>query len=100
MFSRFHFSSIFPGGSADPIYPSVRTPMKAKMRAVQDTLQLLLDCEAKIGALRRRSDQVVPVHQRKLPVGCPLSVVSLANYRFSDEVVCHCLLCRSARGVQ
>ena len=27
MFSPFHFSSIFPGGAADPICPYVRTPM-------------------------------------------------------------------------
>ena len=27
MFSLFNFSSIFPGGSADPICPYVRTPM-------------------------------------------------------------------------
>jgi len=27
MFSLFHFSSFFPGGSADPICPYVRTPM-------------------------------------------------------------------------
>jgi len=29
MFLLFNFSSIFPGGSADPICPYVRTPMVA-----------------------------------------------------------------------
>ena len=29
MFSLFNFSSIFPGGSADPICPYVRTPMSS-----------------------------------------------------------------------
>ena len=31
MFSRFSFSSIYPGGSADPICPYVRTPMCKRM---------------------------------------------------------------------
>ena len=31
MFSRFSFSSIYPGGSADPICPYVQTPMCKRM---------------------------------------------------------------------
>ena len=38
MFSLFNFSSIFPGGSADPICPYVRTPM-----AVTDTVDCTVE---------------------------------------------------------
>ena len=35
MFSLFNFSSIFPGGSADPICPYVRTPMAVRVMSVR-----------------------------------------------------------------
>ena len=54
---------------------------------VQDTLQLLLDYEAKIEALHRRSGRIVPVHQRKLPVTSQLRAVALVNYRLSAQVI-------------
>jgi len=53
---------------------------------IQDVLGTLLDYEAKIDALRRRSSTIVPVHLRKLPVTSPLRVVALVSYRLSDEV--------------
>ena len=34
MFSLFNFSSVFPGESADPICPYVRTPMAASRTAI------------------------------------------------------------------
>jgi len=54
---------------------------------VQDVLRLLLDYEAKIDALRRRSNTVVPVHLRKLPVTSQLRVVALVDCRLSDQVI-------------
>ena len=38
MFSLFNFSSIFPGGSADPICPYVRTPMAVHSRRSVDSI--------------------------------------------------------------
>ena len=35
MLSLFNFSSIFPGGSGDPICPYVRTPMAAAAAAAE-----------------------------------------------------------------
>ena len=56
-------------------------------RQVQDTLRLLLDYEAKIDALRRRSSTVVPVHLRKLPVESQLHVSALVDYQLSEQVI-------------
>jgi len=39
MFSLYNFSSIFPGGSADPIWPYVRTPMTITVQWSQKQLQ-------------------------------------------------------------
>jgi len=68
---------------------------------VQDTLRLLLNYEAKIDALRRRSSTVVPVHLRKLPVESQLHVSALVNYQLSEQVIsANCYLSGSHHPVQ
>jgi len=60
--------------------------MMTMVNCDQDMLQRLLNYEAKIDSLHRRSAAIVPVHLRKLPAASHQRVLSLVSHRPSDEV--------------